>query len=84
MLPKAPRNGSLRADPTRFTNGSLASLASYAHERGIQLGTYLDAGLTTCQGYGGSLGFEEEDANVLAQWKSNGAIYDESRLFDTT
>lgn len=63
------RRGPLRADPSRFTNGSLASLASYLHQRGLRLGIYLDAGQLTCGGDPGSRGFEAEDVKVLTEWK---------------
>lgn len=67
-IASAPRVGPLRADPDRFTSGSLKNISTYAHDRGLRFGTYLDAGLATCQGYAGSLGFEEDDARVLASW----------------
>lgn len=46
----------------------MKNISTYAHDRGLRFGTYLDAGLATCQGYAGSLGFEEDDARVLASW----------------
>ncbi|MDA8539165.1 hypothetical protein N9K47_00305 [bacterium] len=40
--------GELVADPRRFSNGTLESLANYAHSKGLQLGAYLDMGDHTC------------------------------------
>ena len=40
--------GELVADPRRFSNGTLAATAAYAHARGLQLGAYLDMGNHTC------------------------------------
>ena len=45
---KRDARGELVADPRRFTNGSLATLASYAHSKGLALGAYLDMGNHTC------------------------------------
>eukprot|EP01047_Picozoa_sp_COSAG01_P052141 COSAG01_NODE_5454_length_4255_cov_3.187199_3_plen_999_part_00 len=78
-------HGELVADPTRFTNGSFESLATYAHSRGLLLGAYLDMGNHTCDWghqpppksdgefpYGpGSYSHEAADIGTLSSWGVN-------------
>src|SRR5690349_24898219 len=61
-------NGDLIADPKKFPNG-IKALADYVHEKCFKIGMYSDAADTTCAGYPGSLGFEDQDA---ALWASSG------------
>lgn len=51
------------ADPQKFPKG-IHYLAQYAHQKGLKLGVYSDAGTHTCAGRPGSLGYEEIDAKV--------------------
>lgn len=55
-------------DSTRFPHG-MATLADYAHSKGLLFGLYSDAGTKTCQGRPGSYGYEEIDATTYAKWK---------------
>lgn len=36
---------------------------------GLKFGIYADAGLFTCAGRAGSLGYEEQDAKLFAEWE---------------
>ena len=68
-------DGSLVADPSRFPHG-IAALADHVHALGLKLGIYSDAAETTCAGYPGSLGFEEQDAQLWASWGIDFLKYD--------
>ena len=63
------------ADPDAFPSG-IKSLADYAHEKGLLLGLYSDAGHKTCAGRPGSLGYEKEDAETYAEWGIDYLKYD--------
>ena len=63
------------ADPDAFPSG-IKSLADYAHEKGLLLGLYSDAGDKTCAGRPGSLGYEKEDAETYAEWGIDYLKYD--------
>lgn len=65
----------LEADPVKFPNG-MRALADYAHEKGFKLGIYSGPGDMTCAGYTGSLGHEEEDAEMFAEWGVDHLKYD--------
>ena len=67
--------GNLRPDPARFPHG-IAALAGYVHARGLKLGIYEDAGVTTCGGKPGSLGHERQDAAEFAAWGIDYLKYD--------
>jgi hypothetical protein len=43
-------------------------LADYVHGKGLKLGIYSGPGPKTCAGYAGSLGHEEQDAKMYAEW----------------
>jgi len=60
-------NGTIWVDNATFPNG-IASLASYANQRGVKLGIYTDRGPTTCAYRHGSLGYEAIDAQTYADW----------------
>ncbi|GJJ09984.1 hypothetical protein Clacol_004210 [Clathrus columnatus] len=62
-------------DPQKFPNG-LKSLADKIHGMGLKFGLYSDAGLSTCGGRFGSLGFEEIDAQTYASWGVDYLKYD--------
>ena len=68
-------NGDLITDPEKFPNG-IRALADYVHSKGLKLGIYSDAAEKTCSGYPGSLGFEEQDANLWAAWGIDFLKYD--------
>src|SRR6185369_12528287 len=59
--------GNIQPDPQRFPNG-MKALADYVHSKGLKFGLYSDAGIKTCQGRPGSLGYETIDANTYASW----------------
>ena len=80
---KRDGNGDLIADPEKFPNG-IQALAEYVHSKGFKLGIYSDAAEQTCSGYPGSLGFEEQDAQLWASWGVDFLKYDycHAPLFD--
>ena len=65
----------LVADPIRFPQG-LKWLAQYLHDRGLKLGIYSSAGVQTCAGFPGSLGYEQIDAQTFADWGVDYVKYD--------
>ncbi len=46
----------------------MKALADYVHAKGLKLGIYSSPGPTTCGGYLGSYGHEEQDAATWAHW----------------
>ena len=68
-------SGNLVADHIKFPNG-MKALADYVHGKGLKLGIYSSAGLTTCAGYPASLGNEQRDANTWASWGIDYLKYD--------
>jgi alpha-galactosidase len=68
-------NGNLVADPNKFPSG-MKALADYVHGKGLKIGIYSSAGLTTCAGYPASLGNEQRDANLWASWGIDYLKYD--------
>ncbi|WIM92832.1 lectin [Actinoplanes oblitus] len=71
------RNGSgdLVPDPQKFPNG-MKALADYVHGKGLKIGIYSSAGLTTCAGYPASLNNEQRDAKLWASWGIDYLKYD--------
>jgi alpha-galactosidase len=67
--------GQLVPDPAKFPNG-ISGTAAYVHSKGLRLGIYESAGTATCQGYPGSLGHEQTDANSFAAWGVDYLKYD--------
>ena len=65
----APRNasGAIQVDHSRFPRG-FAPLITFARNFGIRMGIYTSVGETTCAGFTGSLGFEEQDAATFHAW----------------
>ena len=68
-------NGKIVPDPNAFKNG-IKPLADYAHSKGLLFGLYSDAGIKTCAGRPGSLGYEEKDAQTYAEWGVDYLKYD--------
>ena len=66
-MERDPVTQRLVPDPVRFPRG-MRYLADYMHARGMLFGTYGDVGTHTCGGYPGSQGYEELDAQTLAEW----------------
>jgi len=67
--------GNLVADRVKFPSG-IKAVADYVHGKGLKLGIYSSAGLTTCAGYPASLGNEQRDANTWASWGIDYLKYD--------
>lgn len=76
-----PKTGAMRADPERFTGGSLKPLADWLHARKFSFGMYTSAGEETCstggrtvpgkpdaRGVPGSIGHYVQDASTYAEW----------------
>ncbi|MHA4772984.1 NPCBM/NEW2 domain-containing protein [Streptomyces sp. MSC1_001] len=76
-LPHRDGNGDLVADPVRFPSG-IKALADYVHSKGLKFGIYSSAGTKTCdkQGFPGSLGYEQQDADLWASWGVDYLKYD--------
>jgi alpha-galactosidase len=54
----------------------MKALAAYVHGKGLKLGIYSSPGPTTCGGYEGSYGHEEQDARSYAEWGVDYLKYD--------
>ena len=54
----------------------MKALADYVHSKGLKIGIYSGPGNKTCGGYAGSLGHEEQDAELYAQWGFDYLKYD--------
>ena len=54
----------------------MKALADYVHSKGLKIGIYSGPGTKTCGGYTASLGHEEQDANMYAQWGFDYLKYD--------
>ncbi|GAA4414483.1 NPCBM/NEW2 domain-containing protein [Actinokineospora soli] len=74
-------SGNLVAHKVRFRSG-IKALADYVHARGLKIGIYSSAGLHTCtaspEGFKqpGSIGHEQQDANLFASWDIDYLKYD--------
>ena len=55
---------------------SMKGLIDWLHERGLKFGIYSSPGATTCGGYLGSLGHEQQDAQVWNKWGVDYLKYD--------
>jgi alpha-galactosidase len=64
-----------QGDPDRFPSG-MKALGDYLHSLGLLFGIYTSAGEYTCQGFPGSLGHEELDAQTFAEWGVDYLKYD--------
>jgi alpha-galactosidase len=56
-------SGYLKHNSTKFPNG-MAHVADQLHKMGLKFGMYSDAGTYTCGKYAGSLGYEQNDADL--------------------
>lgn len=54
----------------------MKALADYVHSKGLKIGIYSSPGPTTCGGYLGSYGHEEQDAKTYAEWGFDYLKYD--------
>jgi alpha-galactosidase len=54
----------------------MKALADYVHKKGLKIGIYSSPGPTTCAGYEGSYGHEEQDARTFAEWGIDYLKYD--------
>ena len=54
----------------------MKALADYVHSKGLKLGIYSGPRTKTCAGYEGSLGHEEQDAKMYAEWGIDYLKYD--------
>lgn len=79
MAKERGSDGELLPHPDKFPNG-LACVADYIHGRGLKAGIYLGAGLRTYGEYPGSLGHEEADAKLIADWGFDLLKYDYRNL----
>jgi alpha-galactosidase len=69
----------------KFPN--MKGLADYVHLKGLKIGIYSSPGPTTCGGYMGSYGHEEQDAKTYAAWGFDYLKYDwcsASRIYRNT
>ena len=60
-------NGIIQPDPDAFPD--FDAMVDYIHSKGPLFGLYSDAGIKTCAGRPGSLGYEETDAKSYERWK---------------
>jgi len=56
--------------------GSMRSLCDYVHSKGLKIGLLSGATPSTCNGFAGSAGFEEQDAALYARWGVDLVKYD--------
>jgi len=54
----------------------MKALADYVHSKGLKIGIYSSPGPKDCQGYEGSYGHEEQDAQTYAAWGMDYLKYD--------
>jgi alpha-galactosidase len=54
----------------------MKALADYVHSKGLKLGIYSSPGAQTCAHYAGSLGHEQQDADLYASWGIDYLKYD--------
>ena len=72
--------GKRDADGVMHTNDKfpdMKALADYVHSKGLKIGIYSGPGNKTCGGYAASLGHEEQDAKLYAEWGIDYLKYDE-------
>jgi alpha-galactosidase len=70
---KRDANGVLHTN-SKFPD--MKALADYVHSKGLKIGIYSGPGTKTCGGYEGSLGHEEQDAKMYAEWGIDYLKYD--------
>jgi alpha-galactosidase len=54
----------------------MKALADYVHSKGLKLGIYSSPGAQTCAHFAGSLGHEQQDADLYASWGMDYLKYD--------
>ena len=54
----------------------MKALADYIHSKGLKIGIYSSPGPWTCAGFEGSLGHEQQDAQLYASWGIDYLKYD--------
>ena len=54
----------------------MKALADYVHSKGLKFGLYSSPGPTTCSGYTGSYGHEQQDAETFSEWGVDYLKYD--------
>jgi alpha-galactosidase len=54
----------------------MKALAAYVHSKGLKIGIYSSPGPKTCEGYAGSYGHEDQDAQTFAGWGMDYLKYD--------
>lgn len=54
----------------------MKALADYVHRQGLKIGIYSSPGTKDCEGYEGSYGHEEQDAQTYANWGMDYLKYD--------
>jgi alpha-galactosidase len=70
---KRDANGVLQTN-AKFPD--MKALADYVHSKGLKIGIYSGPGTKTCGGYTASLGHEEQDAKMYAEWGFDYLKYD--------
>jgi alpha-galactosidase len=70
---KRDENGMLHTNE-KFPD--MKALADYVHSKGLKIGIYSGPGPLTCAKYEGSLGHEEQDAKMYADWGIDYLKYD--------
>lgn len=73
--------GRLVPDAAKYPHG-LAELAAYVHGKGLKFGVYESPTYHTCQGFPGSLGYEQKDADTFASWGVDFLKYDNCTASD--
>ncbi|MHB6905045.1 RICIN domain-containing protein [Streptomyces sp. DB-54] len=73
--------GRLVPDTQKYPHG-LAELAAYVHGKGLKFGVYESPTYHTCQGFPGSLGHEQQDADTFASWGVDFLKYDNCTASD--
>ncbi|EKG11948.1 Glycoside hydrolase clan GH-D [Macrophomina phaseolina MS6] len=68
-------SGYLVHNPKKFPNG-MKYVADRVHDLGMKYGMYSSAGVYTCGKYPGSLGYEQNDADLFASWGVDYLKYD--------
>ncbi len=54
----------------------MKSMTDYVHSYGLKAGIYSSPGITTCQDYAGSFGYQQQDARQYARWGFDLLKYD--------
>lgn len=75
MATERTSTGAYQANATRFPSG-MKALGDHLHSKHLKYGIYTSAGTKTCQGYPGSLGYEQIDAETFAEWGVDYLKYD--------